>query len=143
MQTLQPAEGERNAIIGYRGQYRVSASLILNGLLNGSLNWVKVADPKAGRVDDLQMGSQGRIDAYQVKWSEFHRHFTFRDLVVERKNSPGLIAQLAHGWKTLRTRYPHERIVVHLVTNDSPSPHAAVPAESPKPKPPHFAAFIE
>ena len=29
MAPLHPAEGERNAIIGYDGQYRASASLIL------------------------------------------------------------------------------------------------------------------
>ena len=69
MAPLHPAEGERNAIVGYDGQYRVSASLILEGLLNAQLDWVRIADPEAGQVDDLQIGSQGRVDAYQVKWS--------------------------------------------------------------------------
>ena len=143
MQTSHPAEGERRAIVGYAGQYRVSSSLIHNRLRHGSLTWIRVADPEAGQVDDLQIGSQGRLDAFQVKWSQYHKSFTFNDLIAGRKNSPSLIAQLANGWKTLRNRHPNERVVVHLVTNDSPSAHALVPADDPRPRPPHFAAFIE
>ena len=143
MQVLHPGQGERRAIVGYDGQYRVSASLILDGLLEGYMEWVRVADPEAGQVDDLQVGSQGRIDAYQVKWSQFSKPFTFNHLASERKDSPGLIAQLALGWKTLQNRYPNERVVVHLVTNDTPSPRAKVPTEDPGPSPSHFAAFVE
>ena len=65
MQVSHPGQGERRAIVGYVGQYRVSASLILDGLQGDYMEWVRVADPEAGQVDDLQLGSQGRIDAYQ------------------------------------------------------------------------------
>ena len=143
MQTSHPAEGERRAIVGYAGQYRVSASLIFHRLEDGDLNWVRVADPEAGQVDDLQIGSQGRVDAYQMKWSLFPKPFSFNDLVVGHENSPGLFTQLAHGWKTLKDRYNNERIVVHLVTSDIPSTRAEVPLGDTRPSPSHFAAFLE
>ena len=100
---------------------------------------------KAGRVDDLQIGSQARIDAFQVKWSQYQGLFTYRDLTQASGNAPALIAQLADGWQRLRAAYPGSRIVVHLVTNDiaSPSTSQHMPIGEPPPTPRHFAAFIE
>ena len=131
MAPLHPAEGERNAIIGYDGQYRASASLILEGLLNAQLDWVRIADPEAGRVDDLQIGSQGRVDAYQVKWSQYPQLFNFNELVGDNSSTGGLIAQLAQGWTTLRSINPNSRVVVHLITNESPSAHGQIPLGEP------------
>ncbi len=69
--TTKPGEGERRAVGGYRPQYLVSASLILEALEQGDLEWIRVADPSAGRVDDMQIATTGRIDAYQVKWARY------------------------------------------------------------------------
>src|SRR5712691_3838018 len=139
-----PAEGERRAIGGYYPQYRIAACLTLRSLREESLQWIRIADPKAGRVDDFQIGSQSRIDAFQVKWSQSPGTFTFGELTKASDNTPALIAQLADGWKRLRAAYPGSRIVVHLVTNDiaSPSPSQRMPVGDPPPTPRHFAAFI-
>ena len=142
--SIPPAEGERRAIGGYYPQYRLSASLILRRLREESLQWIRIADPKAGRVDDLQIGSQSRIDAFQVKWSQYSGSFTFADLMKASGNAPALIVQLAEGWKRLRAAYPGHRLVVHLVTNNIPSvsPSQRIPIGQPPPTPCHFAAFI-
>jgi len=66
----RPAEGERSAVRGYSAQYRVAAELIYAAVLDGDLEWIRVADPDAGRVDDIQVGRTGRVDAYQIKWGE-------------------------------------------------------------------------
>jgi hypothetical protein len=70
---LPPAMGERRAIGGYHPQYRVAAGLIIRALRNGTLEWIRVADPEAGRVDDLQIADGGLLDAFQVKWSRSRR----------------------------------------------------------------------
>lgn len=70
---LPPAMGERRAIGGYHPQYRVAAGLILRAFRDGTLESVRVADPEAGRVDDLQIATRGRLDAYQIKWSRHLR----------------------------------------------------------------------
>src|SRR5215813_293998 len=75
-----PAEGERRAMSGYYPQYHISASLILRSLREENLQWIRIADPQAGRVDDLQIGSQSRIDAFQVKWGQYQELFTYREL---------------------------------------------------------------
>src|SRR4030095_5960623 len=140
-----PAEGERRAIGGYYPQYRISASLILRSLREESLQWIRIADREAGHVDDFQIGSQSRVDAFQVKWSQSPGTFTFGELTRESGNAPALIAQLAEGWKRLRASSQSCRIVVHLVTNNIPSVSSSqhMPIGEPPPAPRHFAAFIE
>jgi energy-coupling factor transporter ATP-binding protein EcfA2 len=116
-----PAEGERAAIGGYHPQYRISADTILQSLRHETLEWIRLADPKAGRVDDFQIGTPGRVDGYQVKWSRDGGNFTFRDLIVPETEKPCLIAQLADGWTVLQRNHPNRRVVVHLRTNLTPS----------------------
>ena len=140
--TVAPGEGERRAIGGYHAQYRASASLILRDLRHGRLQWIRVADPQAGRVDDLQIGSPGRVDAYQVKSAQYGRPFTFGELSAPQSGAPALVQQLAQGWLTLRQRYPQSRVVVHLVTNQmASSGRARFPTSDPTPK--NFSAFIK
>ncbi len=102
-------------MVGYRGQYRVAASLILRSLRDNTLQWIRVADPEAGRVDDFQIGSRSRVDAYQVKWSEYPGSFTFRDLTRSSDQELSLIGQLADGWKRLRKT--HSGLIESCVNN--------------------------
>jgi hypothetical protein len=116
-----PAEGERAAIGGYRPQYRLSAEIVLRGLRHDTLEWIRLADPNAGRVDDFVIGTPGRVDGHQVKWSRDGGTFTFRDLTTGVDQKPALIAQLADGWKKLCSSHAGRRAVVHLRTNEVPS----------------------
>ena len=143
--TVAPGEGERRAIGGYHAQYHTSASLILRDLRDRRLQWLRVADPQAAQVDDLQIGSPGPVDAYQVKSAQYNRPFTFRDLTVPQSGASALIRQLAQGWLTLKQRYPQFRVVVHLITNQivSSATNATLPTGDPPPTPKHFAAFIK
>jgi hypothetical protein len=141
----KPAEGERSAASGYRAQYLVGASYVLNGLEGGDLDWIKVADPYVGRVDDLQVATAVRIDAYQMKWEQNAGAITYNDLTKKQKSAPPLFEQLADGWKRLKKQNPHHRIVVHLVTNQyaSSSKSAILPETPSEPEPYHFAAFLD
>src|SRR4051812_7397732 len=102
----KPGEGERRAMSGYRPQYLVGAGAILEKLKSGDLEWIRVADPEVGRVDDLQIASTARLDAYQVKWVQYSGAVTLHDLISPKDNKPPLIAQLADGWQRLRALYP-------------------------------------
>lgn len=139
----EPAWGERNAITGYYPQYRLSAAMVIRGLREGSLHWIALADPNAGRVDDFQIATDQRIDAYQFKWSRYGGAFTFSDLIRASDASPSLIKQLADGWKLLQEDNPLKGVVVHLVTNQHPSISDQLPVGDPSPAPRHFAAFVE
>lgn len=140
----RPGEGERRAAGGLRPQYLVGAATVHEALVNGDLEWIRVADPQAGRVDDLQVACTGRVDAYQVKWAQYGGTITLRDLIHDTDKEPSLIAQLADGWRRLRILYPHRRIIVHLATNRYPSTSTqGMPKVEIPPTPYHLAAFIE
>ena len=139
---VAPAEGERRAIGGYYPQYLISALFIYRALREQKLNWVRVADPEAGRVDDLQIGSQSRIDAFQIKWSQYGGNFSFNDLIASG-SGPSIIAQLADGWSRLQRLHPGQRVVVHLINSQIPSVSDRPPVGDPPPTPHHFAAFLE
>src|SRR6266566_1243840 len=88
--TTSPGEGERRAIGGYYPQYRVAAALILRGLRDGTLEAIRLADPEAGRIDDIQVIGRTKLDAFQVKWSRYGETLTFRDLTRPDGSSPPL-----------------------------------------------------
>jgi hypothetical protein len=140
----EPAWGERDAITGYYPQYRISAAQVIRALRDDTLQWIAVADPKAGRVDDFQIGSDQRVDAFQFKWTRHGGPFTFSDLTKQVESTPSLIEQLADGWRRLSIQHPHHRIVVHLITNQHPSTSDSVlPKGTASRGPRHFAAFFE
>ena len=141
----KPGDGERRSAGGLFAQYRYAAWVILRELSVDRLDWIKVADPEAGQVDDLLVGTSNRVDGFQVKWSTFPGTITPSDLLHPREGKDPLLKQLANGWKTLQTSYPTSRIVVHLVTNDSPSTTKSniLPTGSIEPSPNHLASFFE
>lgn len=139
----EPAWGERNAVTGYYSQYRVSAALVIRTLREGSLSWIAVADPKAGRVDDFQIANDQRVDAYQFKWSRYGGTVSFNELIRVSESTPSLIRQLADGWKRLGATYHRQCVVVHLTTNQQPSTSDRPPVGDPAPDTKHFAAFVE
>lgn len=141
--SIPPAEGERRAIGGYYPQYRLAAILILQALRQDHLEWIRVADPDAGRVDDFQIGGSSRVDAYQIKWSSHPGTVTFKDVAEASGETPSLIQQLADGWSRLQQRHPGERVVVHLATNKRPSVDDKLPYDQAPPEPRHFDAFMQ
>lgn len=142
----RPADGERRAAQGYGAQYRVAAELIYDVLLSGDLEWIRVADPDAGRVDDIQIARPGKLDAYQVKWSEYTGNITFHRVVTDKQESgkivPNLVRQLADGWERLNTMHTGRRVCVHLVTNEIPSTSDDLPVDPTPPHHKHFQAFL-
>ena len=121
----RPADGERNAILGYSAHYHIAAELIHAALVAGDLEWIRVADPEAGRVDDIQIGRPGRLDAYQIKWGEYEERVMFLSLIT-RDGAPqgsqlSLMAQLAEGWTRLSRSEPERDVHVHLIMRASAS----------------------
>lgn len=123
--SVAPAEGERRALRSYTAQYRVAAQLVRDALVDGELEWIRLVDPEAGRLDDIVIGRPGRIDAYQVKWSDYQNPIGFRQLVTASKVSgkpyPAPFTLLAEGWRALRTAYPDHIVRAHFLTHDNPS----------------------
>jgi hypothetical protein len=120
-----PADGERRALRNLSAQYQVAAKLIYTSLLDGELEWIRLVDPDAERLDDIVIGRPGRVDAYQVKWSEYRGQITFHRLVTPTKVSgkpyPAPFTLLAEGWRALSGVYPDRAVHAHFLTHDAPS----------------------
>ncbi|KKN24636.1 hypothetical protein LCGC14_0892890 [marine sediment metagenome] len=120
MEKYPSSEGERSAISGYHPQYEITTWFAFEKLIDKTLEKIILVDPMAGQVDDFQIYSINRVDAYQVKWRKEPRFFSYKShFIKERKSKPSMLRQLADGWKKLRK--PNIRAIVHLYTNDSPS----------------------
>lgn len=150
MTSKKSGDGERTAMLGYVPQYEIAAGLIYDALLDGCLEWVRVADPDAGSVDDILISTTGRVDAYQVKWAEYTNAISFSDFVLDGTTKSGgirlsLFRQLVEGWKTLNQSYPEKDITVHLAHKHVPSSNvnAKLPLGSVQPEKPHFQAFLK
>jgi hypothetical protein len=140
-------DGERLAMVGYNAQYRVASEIIYDTLLKGKLEWIRIADPEAGQVDDIQIACPRRLDAYQVKWGEYVKNISFNNITTDErkkgKKTPSIIRQLAEGWKRLSFKYPERKITVHLVHRSVPSAiNSNIPVDDPPPLNPNFQGFI-
>lgn len=131
-----PANGERGARMGYRHQDLVSAAAILKALRDGQLDWIRVGDPEAGILDDVQIGAQRAVHAFQVKWEEYPSGFTFQNLL-------DILPDLSSSWRTCGSNHPGKSAYAHLVTNRPPSvsPSTTIPSGTTEPSPRHFAGF--
>ncbi len=127
--TITAGQGERNAVVGYLGQYEVAAARTLAALRQGTLVAVRVADVGAGQIDDFQLLSADRVDAHQVKWSLHPGNVGYAEFVRDAQGRTRYIRQLADGWERLTALHHPRRVVVRFVTNDLPStgPSATIP----------------
>ncbi len=130
-----PAEGERRAIRGYHPQYQLITSLTHKRILNGTLKAIRLVDPTAGSIDDFQIITEDRLDAYQIKWHLHPGNFTFNNLC-------SVLDELVDGWKRLKSR--NNDVKVHYFTNKHPSVHDSVKDDNNRtvPTPNHFSHFL-
>jgi hypothetical protein len=106
------AKGERAAIGGYLPQFDAFAKFAYHELVNGNLEWIKVADPEAEKLDDIQYSTSTEIHAYQVKWTIANDKISFLDF----KN---LLPLIVTSWKKIKALPSsiNKRVIPHLLTN--------------------------
>ena len=119
-----PAMGERWARWGYGYQDKVATERILNFLRKdlrvdgtSAFEGVRLADIKAGRVDDFVLIWNESVEGNSIKWSAGATDFTWGELV----GASGLLRDLANGWNSLRSHWEGRTITVRLHTNRSAS----------------------
>ena len=125
-----PAMGERRARWGYGYQDKVATAEVLDALRsdlrNGatSLECVRLADLKAGRVDDFVLVFETEVSGHSIKWSQVAPAMNWSDLI----GSQGLMRELAQGWTRLRESHSGKTVTVLLQTN-RPASTAAHPSQ--------------
>lgn len=110
------ARGERAAIGGYLPQFDEFAWFVYLNLINNKLEWIRVADPRAEKLDDIQYSTHSELHAYQVKWTIAEANISFA-------NFKELIPLITSSWKNLKTNNPGKKVIPYLITNKATSSH--------------------
>lgn len=109
-------KGERAAIGGYLPQFDEFARFVYINLINKTLEWIRVADPLAEKLDDIQYSTFTEIHAYQIKW-------TTSDAVISFSSFLKIFPSLVVSWKKIKANNPGKIVVPHLITNKKASEH--------------------
>lgn len=134
--TVAPGEGERRAQRGYVPQYDLAAQVIYEALAAGRLQWVGVADRKAGIFDDVVLGLHDRIAAHQVKTSRDPEPFNIKTIMLGAEN---LWARMLETRRKLSAGYPDAIIETIYACDDYPRTNDNLSAAN---APSSSAAFI-
>ncbi len=110
------ASGERAAMGGYLPQFDEFAWFVYLNLINKKLEWIRIADPNAEKLDDIQYSTYSEIHAYQVKW-------TIADANISFANFTALLPLITSSWKSLKASNPNKKIIPHLITNKPVTSH--------------------
>lgn len=118
-----PSDGDRIDLGGKLPQFDEFAWLAYKELTYNNLEWIRIADPMALKLDDILYSTKTEIHAYQVKWSNQEKPppFSFKDFLE-------LFPEFSNGWDALKRTHSSEnkRVVVHLLTNRPLSKHDSV-----------------
>ena len=102
---------------GYVPQYDLAARLIYEAIASGELRWIGLADPKAGKFDDIVLGFEGLVVAYQVKSSRDPDQFRLETLLF---HAPQLWAAAVDAWARQRGEHGNLRIQLRYATDNFP-----------------------
>lgn len=129
MSRKAPSDGDRIDLGGKLPQFDEFAWLAYKELIYNNLDWVRIADPKALKLDDILYSTKIEIHAYQVKWSNQEKPpaFSFKDFLE-------LFPEFSESWDALKKEHSSEkkRIIVHLLTNRPLSKHDSIKVGSTK-----------
>jgi hypothetical protein len=112
------AAGERAAMGGYVPQFNEFARFAYRELVNNNLEWIKIADPEAEKLDDIQYATRNEVHAYQVKW-------TIADQTISYLNFTTLLPLILSSWQGLIAIHvkDQKKVIAHLLTNKALSKH--------------------
>ncbi|QHV96565.1 NACHT domain-containing protein [Spirosoma endbachense] len=116
--TLASAQGDRIDFAGKYPQFRLFAAKVYDELVDNTLAWIKIGDPEAGKLDDIQFATRTEIHAFQVKWSAANKTpaFRYKELVQ-------LLPDLLTSWQQLvfANQSEGKRLRIYLLSNRLPS----------------------
>ena len=123
---------------GYVFQYEIFATEIYNHLLENRLEWVEFASNAAGKLDDVLLGTENKVIAYQIKQIG-SSNFSYNELTHSKTES--IFQGLFKGWKSFKTKFPDKKIDARFITTQNVSAHDKIAAFAGKNKP-SFEKFL-
>ena len=117
--TVPPARGERHARWGYGYQDKAATELIFRAVKDerrsggARLEGVRLADERAGRVDDCVLVWESRVQGNSVKWRKDGTAMGWAELL----GAEGLLRELAEGYEALKRTWAGRTVSVRLQTS--------------------------
>ena len=117
--SVAPAEGEWYARWGYGYQDKAATEMIFRAVKDEMrsdgprLECVRLADKRAGRVDDCVLVWETHIQANSIKWRKDGTPMAWAELV----GADGLLKKLADGYQALKQKWGGRRVQVRLQTS--------------------------
>ena len=121
---IPSGEGERRAQRGYVPQYDLGAQVIYEALASGRLLWIGVADRGAASFDDVVVGLQDKIVAYQVKTSLDPNPFSIHTLLL---GAESLLGRMVEARRQIASSNPEASIETIYICDDYPRTNDKVP----------------
>lgn len=123
------SDGDRIDLGGKLPQFDAFAWLAYKELCRNNLEWIRIADPQALKLDDIQYSTKSEIHAYQVKWSNLENPepFSYTDF-------RNLLKDFVEGWESLKKLHTKEnkKLIIHLLSNRPLSKHDSIKDSSEK-----------
>lgn len=116
---VPPARGERHARWGYGYQDKAATELIFRAVKDerrsggARLEGVRLADERAGRVDDCVLVWGSRIQGNSVKWRKNGTAMGWAELL----GAEGLLRELSEGYAALKQTWTGRTVSVRLQTS--------------------------
>lgn len=114
-----PARGERHARWGYGYQDKAATELIFRAVRGERrsggthLEGVRLADERAGRVDDCVLVWESRVQGNSIKWRKNGIAMGWAELL----GAHGLLRELAEGYSALKQTWTGRTVSVRLQTS--------------------------
>lgn len=126
--------------MGYEFQYSIFATEIYNSLLNDSnqIEWIEFASNNAGKVDDVLIGLEKSVLAFQTKNID-SASFSYNTLTTSETQS--ILEGMFIGWKRIKTSNVNKLIDIRFITTQSPSENDKIKSCAGTPKP-SFKEFV-
>ncbi|MEO1193549.1 MAG: hypothetical protein AAFY02_17440 [Pseudomonadota bacterium] len=109
--TKTSAAGEIAAIRGYTKQYEYSACELYRLMYDARLDFLSIADPHAGIVDDLVISCEGSVRATQIKTQTYQKPIALNTQLIGNK----IINDLVDSWTSLESAYGEGNVRVRYV----------------------------
>lgn len=130
--TKKKTVGEVSAISGYDFQYEIFATEIYNCLLNNDVLWIEFASEDTGKLDDVLIGLEDRILAYQIKEIS-SSNFTYSQFTTSETES--ILQGAFKGWKKLKDNDLSIKVDARFITTQAVSENDSINSAIGKAKP--------
>ncbi len=137
--SIQKTPGEVAAIASYFFQYGIFATEIYNHLLENNLQWIEFASNNAGKLDDVLLGTDSKVIAYQVK-EIGSSNFSYTQFT--QSNTESIFQGVFKGWKSLKQQYQGKEIDARFITTQQVSDSDSITTFDGRSKP-SFSKFIK